>query len=134
MTPVLEFHSFTGMTFPIIEKAERADPATARRRAAQILRRRRSTDHIVSIIERGERWECLEPDDSSLIPDTAGFLWLREVYEFDHMGRCTECGDARRTGGTHGSEWSAAARAARRAVSREAVIGPGVPKRRRMNR
>lgn len=89
----LRFSAFCGMPIPIIEASDREyDESFVRMRAAQVLRDRRASGHTVSILERGRAWECLEPEDSFLIPDTAGTLHLEEVSEFAHLGECQECG------------------------------------------
>lgn len=48
----------------------------ARSRVARILRKRRAAGFPVSTLERGARWEVLEPEGCALVPDECGTLVL----------------------------------------------------------
>jgi hypothetical protein len=64
------------------------DRAEARRYAAERLRRYRRR-FPVTTLERGAKWEILEPDDAVLVPDACGTLNLEHV-----TWECRECGFA----------------------------------------
>jgi hypothetical protein len=68
---VLTFTSFSGMTWEVT----RGQEDHCRVQAAKILRKRRNTGHFVSKL-KDSLWECTEPEDCCLIPDTAGYLSL----------------------------------------------------------
>jgi hypothetical protein len=67
----LTFTSFSGMTWEI----SRGDEIDCRIAAAKILRKRRNTEHFVRKI-KANLWECSEPENCFMIPDTAGYLKL----------------------------------------------------------
>lgn len=80
------FSAFSGCS-PAPRRYETEDEA--RDAAARILSRRRRTGHVCSMLERGAAWECTEPADAFMIPDTAGLLSLERV-----TWECRECGCA----------------------------------------
>jgi hypothetical protein len=71
----LSFSAYCGMTYDI-------SGDDARKAAARfILRRRKNGQRVVKL--RANRWECQEPDNCSMIPDTAGILCLDDEDDFD---------------------------------------------------
>ncbi len=54
--------------------------AEARKYAARILRRRRKGGHYCSRLD-GLAWECSEPENSAMVPDTAGILSIEKTVE-----------------------------------------------------
>jgi len=74
----VSFHAWSGCSPSPHSFKDRAD---ARREVAETLRARRTTGHPVSILERGARWEVLEPEDCALVPDTCGTLELADNGE-----------------------------------------------------
>jgi hypothetical protein len=73
---VLTFTSFSGMTWEIF----RGEENDCRAMAAKVLRKRRNTDHFVRRI-KSNLWECSEPENCCMIPDTAGYLKLENKNE-----------------------------------------------------
>ena len=80
----LKFASYCGM---VSELTETDDLAEIRADAARILRRAHREGEPVTTLERGERWEFLEPDDCGMVPDTCG-----ELYVAHYTFPCRECG------------------------------------------
>ena len=64
------------------------DPQDARKDAAERLRRYRRR-YAVTTLERGKEWEIMEPEDSVLVPDACGVLYLSHI-----TFECKECGTA----------------------------------------
>ena len=99
----LRFSSYCGMGNPIFSRSDRATIGQARTIAARILRARRNSGHAVTVMTKGREWECCEPEDCAMIPDTAGTLVLAEVWRCEGCGReaeagctlCERCDDAR---------------------------------------
>lgn len=58
----------------------------ARQDAAKFIKRMRKKEFQVTNIDTN-KWEVLEPDDCSMIPDQCGILWIRKI-----AGECNECG------------------------------------------
>ena len=80
---VLNHHAYCGMP-GIPESFD--DRAEARTAAADMLRRYRRRYSVI-VLERGERWEVLEPEDSGMVPDDCGTI------DLDHeQHECRECG------------------------------------------
>lgn len=80
------------------------DGDIARAEIAKRLRRRRNDGHIVTTLEKGKQWEIGEPEDSIMVPDTAGILTLEEYTEpvdegdpedtdAHQYGECSHCGE-----------------------------------------
>lgn len=75
----LNFNAYCGMSW----KIEEGDLDKCRIAAAQILRKRKRTGHFIHKIKENV-WECQEPENSFMVPDTAGTLVLSETpEEFD---------------------------------------------------
>jgi hypothetical protein len=74
----LKFNAHCGMRTIDEEFVSREE---GREKAAGILRRRRDSGHQVSTIDKGTYWECGEPEDCMMVPDTAGMLTLAEVID-----------------------------------------------------
>lgn len=70
----LRFRPYCSLDSEDIETG--ADLAEARQSAADVIRARRAAGYAVKILERGARWEVLEPDDCVMIPDDCGILIL----------------------------------------------------------
>ena len=51
------------------------------------LKKQRAEGFRVTVLERGERWELTEPEDSAMVPDTAGILELIPPERY----ACSEC-------------------------------------------
>lgn len=68
---ILTFTSFSGMTWEIT----RGEESDCRVIAAKVLRKRRNTEHFVRKL-KPNLWECSEPENCFMIPDTAGYLKL----------------------------------------------------------
>lgn len=73
----LRFAAFCGMAWNVEDATE--DMEELRDTAARMLRRRRAEGFSVSTLEPGKDWEMIEPEDSFMVPDTAGRLYIREV-------------------------------------------------------
>jgi hypothetical protein len=71
----LSFSAYCGMTYDI-------NGDDARTAAARFIRRRRKNGQTVVKL-RANRWECQEPENCSMIPDTAGILCLDDDFEDD---------------------------------------------------
>ena len=68
----LSFHAYCGMTYEVDCDG---DLESIRKTASRFLRRRRKNGQpVVKLSEY--RWECQEPENCSMIPDTAGVLVL----------------------------------------------------------
>jgi hypothetical protein len=76
---ILTFTSFSGMTWEV----SRGDESDCRVAAAKILRKRRKTEHFVRKI-KANFWECSEPENCFMIPDTAGYLKLDTDNDNDY--------------------------------------------------
>ena len=74
----LKFNAHCGMTTIDEEFLSKEE---GREKAAGILRRRRDSGHQVSTINKGSYWECGEPEDCMMVPDTAGMLTLVEAFD-----------------------------------------------------
>jgi hypothetical protein len=74
----LKFNAHCGMRTIDEEFVSREE---GREKAATVLRRRRDSGHQVSTIDKGTYWECGEPEDCMMVPDTAGMLTLAEVFD-----------------------------------------------------
>lgn len=59
----------------------------ARQDAAAFIARMRQNGFPVTTLEQGQKWEILEPEDCSMIPDQCGILRIEKV-----AGECFECG------------------------------------------
>lgn len=59
----------------------------ARQDAAEFIRSMRQDGFPVTTLEQGQKWEILEPEDCSMVPDQCGILWIERV-----AGECFECG------------------------------------------
>lgn len=70
----LVFSSFSGMTWEI----NRGDKSECRTSAAEVLRKRRKTGHFIRKLKPNV-WECQEPENCFMIPDTAGCLYLKKI-------------------------------------------------------
>ena len=70
----LSFSAYCGMSYDI--------PGDDRAAAARFIRRRRKNGQRVVKL-RANRWECQEPDNCSMIPDTAGILCLDDEDDFE---------------------------------------------------
>jgi len=81
----LTMYGHCGMPIPIVG---RDDLASARERAARIIRRLRQRRMFVTTLDKGQTWESTEPDDAVMISDWSGILCLRE-YPYPY--RCPEC-------------------------------------------
>jgi hypothetical protein len=80
----LNHHAYCGMS-GIADTFE--DSTDARKAAARRIRDYRASFKVTTL-ERGERWEVLEPEDSVMVPDACGTLVLQhETFE------CRECGN-----------------------------------------
>lgn len=71
----LSFSAYCGMTYDI-------NGDDARTAAARFIRRRRKNGQTVVKL-RANRWECQEPENCSMIPDTAGILCLDDDDDFE---------------------------------------------------
>jgi hypothetical protein len=71
----LSFSAYCGMSYDI-------SGDDARTAAARFIRRRRKNGQTVVKL-RANRWECQEPENCSMIPDTAGILCLDDDFEDD---------------------------------------------------
>lgn len=69
----VSFYAFCGMPIPHAEGMTREE---ARDHCAEYLRRYRRKGRTVTTLNRGRRWEILEPEDCMMIPDDAGTLRL----------------------------------------------------------
>ena len=67
---------------------ERGTRGECRSAIGAFLAKRRAEGFTVTLLERGERWELTEPEDSAMVPDTAGFLELIPPERY----ACSECG------------------------------------------
>lgn len=80
----LKFAAYCGMGWTIGSFEERGE---ARSEAASILRQRRSDGYAIATLKQGREWEVLEPEDSVLVPDECGQLYItHQTFE------CRECG------------------------------------------
>jgi hypothetical protein len=71
----LSFSAYCGMSYDI-------GGDDARLAAARFIRRRRNNGQTV--VKLGDnRWECQEPANCSMIPDTAGILCLDDEDDFE---------------------------------------------------
>ncbi len=78
-------YAYCGMSGVPEDFSSRED---ARDYAAQRLRSYRKRFEVVTL-EKGKRWEVLEPEDCSMVPDACGELVLtRKTFE------CRECGSS----------------------------------------
>lgn len=85
----VSFSAYCGLSRPYLMHDDRA---AARKDAAAILRRRRRLGLPCVTLERGARWEVLEPEGALMVPDDCGLLALEHVtYE------CEECGSEHET-------------------------------------
>ena len=85
----LKFASYCGMGWDLGTFDDRAE---ARAEAAEVLRRRRADGYEIATRAPGRRWEVLEPEDSAMVPDECGELYItRQTFE------CRECGFAHDT-------------------------------------
>ena len=75
----LTFYSYCGMSNKIVEDG---DIDKCRSKAAKVLRSRRNNGHFVTKVD-DNKWECQEPEDCSMIPDSAGTLVLSVVETDD---------------------------------------------------
>ena len=71
----LSFSAFCGMSYDISGDDIRVA-------AARFIRRRRKNGQTVVKL-RDNRWECQEPENCSMIPDTAGILCLDDEDDFE---------------------------------------------------
>lgn len=72
----LRFNAYCGMSWEIAQ----GDLDKCRSMAAKILRKRKRTGHFIHKLKENV-WECQEPEDSFMVPDTAGTLVLDEIQE-----------------------------------------------------
>lgn len=84
---IVRMSAFCGMTYDLDSFECLQD---ARKRAADRIRWLRSEerDHSVSTLKKGLEWECTEPEDCAMIPDTAGILCIVTVSH-----NCPDCDD-----------------------------------------
>lgn len=69
----LSFNAFCGMTYDVLGE-------DARKAAAKFIKdRRKNGQRVVKL--RENVWECQEPENCSMIPDTAGILCLDDNEE-----------------------------------------------------
>jgi hypothetical protein len=75
----LSFSAYCGMTYEVDAEGDRK---SFRKAAANFIRRRRKNGQPV--VKLGDnRWECQEPENCSMIPDTAGVLCLDDDEDTD---------------------------------------------------
>lgn len=72
----LTFSAYCGMNWEV----SFGDLEKCRLKAARILRSRKADGHFIHKIKENV-WECQEPENSFMVPDTAGILSLKEVVE-----------------------------------------------------
>lgn len=85
----LNFSSFSGMTWRIANGEEKE----CRKAAATILKKRRNSGHFVRKL-KSNIWECQEPENCFMIPDTAGKLSLSKqetVEDFEEEDFEEDC-------------------------------------------
>jgi hypothetical protein len=73
-------YSYCGMTLPVYDGD---DETFARNVAAKILKKRRNENYPIKILERGIKWEVMEPENIFLIPDSCGILKIDFIPELD---------------------------------------------------
>ena len=73
----VRFAAYCGMVYDISDCNETKDDA--RDTAAYFLRKLRRKGRKIATLERGRKWEALEPDDCVLVPDDAGCLEIDKV-------------------------------------------------------
>lgn len=101
----VDMRAYCGMSYRITPAG--ADRDDARDAAARYLRRKRAQGRQVCTLEKGSRWEIMEPEGCLMVPDDAGTLALVEVWTCDDCRRpieagaddtvnlCERCSDAR---------------------------------------
>jgi hypothetical protein len=72
----LNFNAYCGMSWEIGQ----GELSSMRKLAAKILRKRKRTGHYIRKLKKN-LWECQEPEDCFMIPDTAGTLKLSQVSD-----------------------------------------------------
>lgn len=72
----LHFNAYCGMSYEI----SKGDLDDCRKMAAKVLRSRKKSGHFIHKIKENV-WECQEPDNSFMVPDSAGTLVLSETTE-----------------------------------------------------
>jgi len=78
----VSFHAYCGMMTYEWETEDTGDEwetQEQRATAAQFIRDRRGAGYPVVTLERGQRWEVLEPDDCGMVPDDCGILSLERI-------------------------------------------------------
>lgn len=78
-------HAHCGMPYTLAE----GDWEDCRAEVASFLRDHRAEGYGVSVLERGERWEAVEPDDAIMVPDDAGTITIQPSPA---LVPCWECG------------------------------------------
>lgn len=88
-------HAYCGMAVPIVGERDESTREEARTTAARRIRSLRREGYPVVVLERGERWEVQEPEDSVLVPDDCGILSLVGFNPLARKyGKCRECGSS----------------------------------------
>lgn len=80
----LHFASFTGLSHRPVKYEDETD---LRCDIADRLRRLRRRGFACRALTRGWEWEIGEPEDSVMVPDAAGILWVTERRE-DENNSC----------------------------------------------
>lgn len=82
MSYTLTHHAYCGMS-SVPQTFVEEDWAEARAAAARHLSRARRSGFPTVTLEKGTRWEILEPEDAMMVPDSCGVLALRHQEEPD---------------------------------------------------
>ena len=84
----LRFSAHCGMSYDIADNLEMSE---AREKIAELIQEKRNAGYDVSTIVNGKEYEFNEPDDASLVPDDAGYLYLVDLDA--DLPKCDRCGE-----------------------------------------